>query len=67
METLKKIYSAICVVVALFAAIGGTIVFFCYHQPVFAVANIALAAMAAPFVIERLKNFLEWFKPNKEK
>lgn len=58
METLKKIYCILCIIVAVFATIGGTAYLFYYHQPHFAIANLGLAAMAVPFVIERVKELL---------
>lgn len=59
METLRKIYCFIAAFVAALAAIGGTAYLFYYHQPVMAVAVLCLAAMAAPYVIARVKELLK--------
>ena len=59
METLRKFYCFICAFVAIMAAIGGTAYLFYYRQPVMAVAVMCLAAMAAPYVIARVKELLK--------
>lgn len=59
METLRKFYCFLCACVAVLAAIGGTAYFFYYHQPVMAIAVLCLAAMAAPYVIARVKELLK--------
>ena len=59
METLRKISAFICACVAVFAAIGCTAYLFYFGKPVFAVACLCLAAMAAPFVIACVKELLK--------
>lgn len=59
METIRKIYCFFCIIVAVLAAIGGTAYLFYYHQPVMAVAVLCLAAMAAPYVVARVKELLK--------
>lgn len=59
METLCKFFSFACICVAVFATIGCTAYLFYFHKPLFAVACLCLAAMAAPFVIERVKELLK--------
>ena len=59
METLRKFFCFLCAIVAVLAAIGGTAYLFYYHQPVMGIANLCLAAMAAPYVIARVKELLK--------
>ena len=56
MENLKKIYDFLAVCVFILAAIGGTAYLFYYKQCLFAVTNLALAAMAVPYLISRIKD-----------
>lgn len=44
---------------AVFAAIGCTAYLFYFGKPVFGVACIFLAAMAAPYVITKVKELLK--------
>jgi len=59
METLRKFFCFFCAAVALFAAIGCTAYLFYFGKPLFAVACICLAAMAAPFVYTCVKELLK--------
>ena len=56
MENLKKIYNFLAICVFILAAIGGTAYLFYYKQCLFGVTNIALVAMAIPYIISRIKN-----------
>ena len=59
METLRKFFCFAVACVAILGAIGGTAYLFYYHQPVMAIATLCLAAMAAPYVIARVKELLK--------
>lgn len=59
METIRKIFAFICIIVAVFAAIGCTAYLFYFGKPLFAVACICLAAMAAPYVVACVKDLLK--------
>jgi hypothetical protein len=59
METIRKFFCFICAAVAVFATIGCTAYLFYFGKPLFAVACLCLAAMATPFVIERVKELLK--------
>ena len=59
METLRKFFCFAVACVAILGAIGGTAYLFYYHQPVMAIATLCLAAMAAPYVITRVKELLK--------
>ena len=56
METLKKIYDFVVICVFVLAAIGGTSYLFYFKQYLFGVTNIALVAMAVPYLISRIKD-----------
>ena len=56
MENLKKIFDFLVIVVFVLAAIGGTAYLFYYKQCLFGVANLALVAMAVPYLISRIKD-----------
>lgn len=56
MENLKKIYNFLAICVFIMAAIGGTAYLFYYKQYLFGVTNLALVAMAIPYIISRIKN-----------
>ena len=56
MENLKKIYDFLAICVFCLAAIGGTAYLFYYKQYLFGVTNLALVAMAIPYIICRIKN-----------
>ena len=56
MENLKKIYDFIVIIVFVLAAIGGTAYLFYFGQYLFGVTNLALVAMAAPYLISRIKD-----------
>lgn len=56
MENLKKIYNFLAICVFIMAAIGGTAYLFYYKQYLFGVTNIALVAMAIPYIISRIKD-----------
>lgn len=58
-EGLIKFYDFIVIVTAILAVIGGTAYLFYYKQPLFGVANLALSAMALPYIISRAKDILE--------
>jgi hypothetical protein len=55
METLKKIYAFFVCIVWAFATIGSTAYLFYHHLPQFAVATIALSAMAFPYAKKQFK------------
>lgn len=59
METLRKFFAFLCACVAVFATIGCTAYLFYFHKPLFAVACLCLAAMAAPYVVARVKDLLK--------
>ena len=56
MKNLKKIYDFLVIVVFVLAAIGGTAYLFYFKQYLFAITNIALVAMAVPYLISRIKD-----------
>ena len=56
MENLKKIYDFLAICVFILAAIGGTADLFYYKQYIFGVTNLALVAMAIPYIICRIKD-----------
>ena len=56
MENLKKIYDFLAICVFCLAAIGGTAYLFYYKQYLFGVTNLALVAMAIPYIIGRIKD-----------
>ena len=56
MENLKKIYNFLAICVFIMAAIGGTAYLFYYKQYLFGVTNLALVAMATPYIIRRIKD-----------
>ena len=56
MEHLKQIYDFLAICVFCLAAIGGTAYLFYYKQYLFGVTNLALVAMAIPYIISRVKD-----------
>ena len=56
METLEKIYDFLAICVFILAAIGGSAYLFYYKQYLFGVTNLALVAMAIPYIISRIKD-----------
>ena len=56
MENLKKIYDFLAICVFCLAAIGGSAYLFYYKQYLFGVTNLALVAMAIPYIICRIKD-----------
>ena len=56
MENHKKIYDFLAICVFIMAAIGGTAYLFYYKQYLFGVTNLALVAMAIPYIISRIKD-----------
>ena len=56
MENLKKIYDFLAICVFILAAIGGSAYLFYYKQYLFGVTNLALVAMAIPYIICRIKD-----------
>ena len=56
MKNLKKIYDFVVIFVFVLAAIGWTAYLFYFKQYLFAVTNIALVAMAVPYLISRIKD-----------
>ena len=56
MKNLKKIYDILAICVFILAAIGGTAYLFYYKQCLFGVTNLALVAMATPYIIRRIKD-----------
>lgn len=56
MENLKKIYDFLAICVFILAAIGGTAYMFYYKQFLFGVTNLALVAMATPYIIRTIKD-----------
>ena len=56
MENLKTIYDFLTICVFILAAIGGTAYLFYYKQYLFGVTNLALVAMATPYIIRRIKD-----------
>ena len=55
MENLKKIYDFVVICVFVLAAIGGTSYLFYFKQYLFGATNLALVAMAVPYLISRIK------------
>ena len=56
MENLKKIYDFMVICVFVLAAIGGTSYLFYFKQYLFGATNLALVAMAVPYIISRIKD-----------
>lgn len=56
MENLKKIYDFVVICVFVLAAIGGTSYLFYFKEFLFGVTNLALVAMAVPYLISRIKD-----------
>ena len=56
MENLKKIYDFAVICVFVLAAIGGTSYLFYFKHYLFGVTNLALVAMAVPYLISRIKD-----------
>ena len=56
MKNLKKIYDFLVIIVFALAATGGTAYLFYFKQYLFGVTNIALVAMAVPYLISRIKD-----------
>lgn len=56
MENLKKIYDFLAICVFILAAIGGSAYLFYYKQYLYGVTNLALVAMAIPYIICRIKD-----------
>ena len=56
MENLKKIYDFAVICVFVLAAIGGTSYLFYFKEFLFGVTNLALVAMAVPYLISRIKD-----------
>ena len=56
MENLTKIYDFAVICVFVLAAIGGTSYLFYFKQFLFGVTNLALVAMAVPYLISRIKD-----------
>lgn len=56
---MKKFYAFAVLCVAVLAALGGTAYLFYFGKPVFGIANLALAAMAFPFVKEKVAGALK--------
>lgn len=56
MENLKKIYDFVVICVFVLAAIGGTSYLFYFKQYLFGATNLALVAMAVPYLIGRIKD-----------
>lgn len=56
MENLKKIYDFVVICVFVTAAIGGTSYLFYFKQYLFGATNLALVAMAVPYLISRIKD-----------
>lgn len=56
MKNLKKIYDFVVIFVFVLAAIGWSAYLFYFKQYLFGVTNIALVAMAIPYLISRIKD-----------
>ena len=56
MENLKRIYDFVVICVFVLAAIGGTSYLFYFKQYLFGATNLALVAMAVPYLISRIKD-----------
>ena len=56
MKNLKKIYDFLVIIIFVLAAIGGTAYLFYFKQYLFGVTNMALVAMAVPYLISRIKD-----------
>ena len=56
MKNLKKIYDFLVIIVFVLASIGGTAYLFYFKQYLFGATNMALVAMAVPYLISRIKD-----------
>ena len=56
MENLKTIYDFAVICIFVLAAIGGTSYLFYFKQYLFGATNLALVAMAVPYLISRIKD-----------
>ena len=57
-EIFRQLYCFLCVCIYALAAIGGIAYLFYDKHLVFAVAAIAVTAMATPYLIERIKELM---------
>lgn len=58
MDNLKKIFDFAVICVAILSVVGGTAYLFYDHHILFGIANLCLAAMAFPYIRERVKEML---------
>ena len=56
MKNLQKIYDFVVIFVFVLAAIGWTAYLFYFKRYLFGVTNLALVAMAVPYLISRIKD-----------
>lgn len=59
MKDLNKLYDFAVFCVSVLAAVGGTAYLFYDNHPLFGVANLALVAMAVPYVVKRVKDIMQ--------
>lgn len=59
MDVLKKLFSFLVCITYVLGAIGGTAYLFYFKEPLFAVAILAICAMAFPYVKAKFKRLLE--------
>jgi hypothetical protein len=57
-DIVRKLYCFLCVCLFALAAIGGVAYLFSDSHGVFAIAAIATTAMAAPYLIDRIKELM---------
>ena len=55
---MKKVFDFACAAVYVLGTIGGVAYLLYFHKPLFAVAVAALAAMAFPYVRDRVKDLI---------
>lgn len=65
METIRKFYCFLVLAAFVFATIGCTGYLFYFRKPQFAVAALALAGMAVPYVLKCARE-LGWFEKKKK-
>ena len=55
---MQKVFDFACAAAYVLGTIGGVAYLLCFHKPLFAVAVAAVAAMAFPYVRDRVKELL---------
>lgn len=57
-DTLRKLYSFVCICLFALAALGGVAYLFFDHHAIFGISAIATSAMAVPYLIECINDLM---------